>query len=148
MKIIKNNKQAYFNYEVLDEFKAGMVLTGPEIKSVRLGNINLKGAYVVIQSNGVFIKGMHISRYKYDSSADFDPFRIRKLLLTEKEIHKIGNSLNTEGVTMVPLAIGLDGKYAKIQIGVVRGKKKYDKRQTIKERDTKRQIERTVKRFR
>jgi len=148
MKILKNNKQAYFNYEVIDEYKAGIILTGPEIKSVRNGNINLKGAYVVILNGGVFIKGMHISKYKYDSSTDFDPFRIKKLLLTEKEVHKISNSLNTQGVTIVPLAVVLDGKYAKIQIGVARGKKKHDKRHAIKERDTKRQIERAVRSFR
>lgn len=147
MKIIHKNKKAYFDYEVLDEYKAGVVLTGPEIKSVRAGQVNLKGAFVSIQNAEVLLKNAHISKYKYDSSADYDPFRVRKLLLKEAEVHKIVNSLNTQGVTVVALAIGLDGKYAKIQIGVVRGKKKHDKRHSIKDRDIKRQLDRAVRRY-
>jgi len=148
MKIIQKNKKAYFDYEVLDEYKAGIILTGPEIKSVRSGNVNLKGSYVSVEKAEAFLKGAHISRYKYDSDKDYDPFRIRKLLLKESEVYKISNHLNTQGVTVVPLAIGLDGKYAKIQIGVVRGKKKHDKRSSIKERETKRQAQRAVKKYR
>ncbi|MBU1683504.1 SsrA-binding protein SmpB [Patescibacteria group bacterium] len=147
MKIIQKNKKAYFDYEVLDEYKAGIILTGPEIKAIRSGNVNLKGAYVSITKGEAFIKNMNISRYKYDSNPDYDPFRMRKLLLKESELHKIANHLNTQGVTVVPLAIGLDGKYAKVQIGIVRGKKKHDKRQTIKERDIKKQIGRTMKKY-
>ena len=148
MNIISKNKKAYFDYEILDEYKAGIILTGPEIKSIRAGNINLKGSYVSIEKREAFLKGAHISRYKYDSNKDYDPFRIRKLLLKQSEIHKISNHMNTQGVTIVPLAIGLDGRFAKIQIGVVRGKKKHDKRQTIKERDTKRQAQQAVKKYR
>jgi SsrA-binding protein len=148
MKIIQKNKKAYFDYEIIDEYKAGIILTGPEIKSVRSGNVNLKGSYVSVEKGEAFLKGAHISRYKYDSNKDYDPFRVRKLLLKEQEIHKISNHLNTQGVTVVPLAVGLDGKYAKVQIGVVRGKKKHDKRQSIKERDTKRQAQRAVKKYR
>ncbi len=148
MKIIQKNKKAYFDYEVLDEYKAGIMLTGPEIKSIRSGNVNLKGAYVSISKGEASIRSMNISRYKYDSNPDYDPFRIRKLLLKESELHKIANHLNTQGVTVVPLAIGLDGKYAKIQIGVVKGKKKYDKRASIKDRETKRQAQQAVKKYR
>ena len=146
MKIISKNKKAYFDYEILDEYKAGIMLTGPEIKSIRKGNINLKGAYVSIEKGEASLKNAHISRYKYDSNKDYDPFRVRKLLLKESEIHKIANHLNTQGVTVVPLAIGLDGKYAKLQIGIARGKKKHDKRHAIKDRETKRQAERAMKR--
>ena len=148
MKIIQKNKKAYFDYEILDEYKAGIMLTGPEIKSIRKGNINLKGAYVSIEKGEASLKSMHISRYKYDSNKDYDPFRVRKLLLKESEIHKITNHLNTQGVTIVPLVIGLDGKFAKVQIGVARGKKKHDKRTSIKDRETKRQAEQAVKKYR
>lgn len=147
MKIIQKNKKAYFDYEVIDEYKAGIILTGSEIKSIRNGNINLKGSYITVEKGETFLKGAHISRYKYDSDKDYNPFRIRKLLLKEQEIYKISNNLNTQGVTVIPLAIGLDGKYAKLQIGVVRGKKKHDKRASIKDRDTKRQAERAIKKY-
>lgn len=123
------------------------MLIGPEIKSIRKGNVNLKGAYVSIQKNNkAFLKGSHIPRYPYDSNPDYDPFRDRELLLNKSELHKITNHLNTQGVTIVPLAIGLEGKYAKVKIGVARGKKKHDKRETIKKRETKRQIDRAMKR--
>ena len=145
MKIIHKNKKAYFDYEILQEFTAGIILTGSEIKSIRGGNVNLKGAYVSIQNGEVFLKNAHISKYAYDSSKDYDPFRIRKLLLNKRELDKIAGQLNIQGVTVVPLAVGLEKKYAKLKIALVRGKKKYDKRQTIKERQTKRQIDRMIK---
>lgn len=147
MKIIHQNKKATFDYEILAEFKAGIMLIGPEIKSIRKGNVNLKGAYVSIQKNNkAFLKGAHISRYAYDSSADYEPFRDRELLLNKSELHKIVNHLNTQGVTVVPLAIVLEGKYAKVKIAVARGKKKHDKRETIKKREIKREIDRAMKR--
>jgi SsrA-binding protein len=146
LKIIHKNKKAIFDYEILAEFKAGMMLLGPEIKSIRKGDVNLKGSYVSIQNSKAFLKGAHISRYPYDSSPDYEPFRDRELLLNKSELHKIVNHLNTQGVTIVPLAIGLEGKYAKVKIGVARGKKKHDKRETIKKRETKRQIDRAMKR--
>jgi SsrA-binding protein len=146
MKIIQKNKQAYFDYEILDEYKAGIVLTGPEIKSVRLGNINLRGSHVSLLKGQAYLKNANISRYKYDSSLDYAPFRERKLLLKESELKKIAGVLNTKGVLIAPLAIGLEGKYAKLQIGIVRGKKQHDKRQTIKEREVKRRMDRVVRR--
>lgn len=147
MKIIQKNKKAYFDYEVLDEYRAGIMLTGSEIKSIRGGNVNLKGGYISIQNDEVFLKNVNISRYKHDSGDDYEPFRTRTLLLKESEIHKITNHLNTQGVTVIPLVIGLDGKYAKIQIGVAKGKKKHDKRHAIKDRDVKRQMDRMKKNF-
>jgi SsrA-binding protein len=133
MKIIQKNKQAYFDYEILDEYKAGIVLTGPEIKSVRLGNINLRGSHVSLLKGQAYLK-------------NYAPFRERKLLLKESELKKIAGVLNTKGVLIAPLAIGLEGKYAKLQIGIVRGKKQHDKRQTIKEREVKRRMDRVVRR--
>ena len=147
MKIIQKNKKAYFDYEILDEFKAGIMLIGPEIKSIRKGNINLKGSYVSIIKGELVLKNANISRYQHDSNPDYNPLRERKLLLKEREIHKIESQLNEQGVALVPLIIGLEGKYAKLQIGTARGKKKHDKRHSIKERDTKRQAQRAMKNF-
>lgn len=147
MKIIQKNKKAYFDYEILQEFTAGIMLTGPEIKSIRQGNVNLKGAYVATQKDGVFLKNANISKYPYDQNPDYDPFRMRKLLLNKKEMDKITNKLNTQGVTMVALAIGLKGKYAKLIIALAKGKKKHDKRETIKGREQKRQMDRIIKNY-
>jgi len=148
MKLINKNKKAYFDYEILQEFTAGIMLTGPEIKSIRKGDINLKGAYVSIEKGEAFLKNCHISKYPYDQNPDYDPFRIRKLLLSKRELHKIENKLNTQGVTMVALSIGLVGRFAKLQIGLARGKKKHDKRDSIKGREQKRQLDRMVKNYR
>lgn len=145
MKIIHQNKKATFDYEILDEFKAGIILLGPEIKSIRKGNVNLKGSYVSIQNAKAILKGAHITRYAHDSSLVYEPFRDRELLLNKSELNKIINHLNTQGVTIVPLAVVLDGKYAKVRIGVARGKKKHDKRESIKKRETNREIDRAIK---
>ena len=147
MKIIHKNKKAYFDYEIVEEYKVGIALTGPEIKSIRGGNINLKGAYISIQNEEAFLKNAHIVRYPYDQNPNYDPLRVRKLLLQKKELHKISTQLNNQGVTVTPLFIGLDGRCAKLQIAVVRGKKKHDKRETIKKRDVKRQMDRVVKQY-
>jgi SsrA-binding protein len=148
MKIIQKNKKAYFDYEILQGFTAGITLTGPETKSVRNGNVNLKGSYVSIQNGEAFIKSMDISKYAYNQSAEYDPFRIRKLLLNKREIEKITSQLNTQGVTVIALAIGLEGRYVKVIIGLARGKKKFDKRETLKKRDQKRTIDKLVKSYR
>jgi SsrA-binding protein len=145
MKIIHKNKKALFDYEVMETYKAGIMLLGPEIKSIRQGSVNLKGAFVSIDKGAAYIKNMNISRYKYDSNPDYDPFRTRKLLLNAKEVVKIENHLKTQGFTVIALAVALDGKYAKIEIAVVRGKKKHDKREAIKGRDTKRNLDRLMK---
>lgn len=147
MKLIHKNKKAYFDYEILQEFKAGIMLLGSEIKSVRKGDINLKGAYISLQNNKPMLKGAHISRYAYDTSENYEPFRDRQLLLNQNELEKIQRELNVQGVTIVPLYMGLDRKFAKLQIALVRGKKKHDKRETMKARDSKRQIERALKNY-
>ncbi len=147
MKILSQNKQAYFNYEILEEFTAGIVLTGAEIKSIRAGHMNLKGAYVTVLGGEAWLTNANISRYPYDSNPDYDPFRKRKLLLQKKEIEKLSGKLNTQGVTLIPLSVGVKGRYAKLVLALARGKKKHDKRATIKDRDTKREAERAMKRF-
>ena len=148
MKIIYENKKAYFNFEILDEVVAGIVLTGPEIKSVRAGHVNLKGSYVTIFGGQAWLKGANIARYKYSADASYDPFRDRKLLLNRKEIEKIGGKLHERGLTIAPLAVGLVGAFAKVKIALVRGRKKEDKRNVIKDRENKRTIARAVRTFR
>jgi SsrA-binding protein len=147
VKIIHKNKKAFFDYEILETYKVGVVLTGAEVKSVREGNVNLKGAYVSIAEGEVHVKGMSISHYVHDQSTDYDPLRYRKLLLNKKEIHKLQAALNTQGTTVVPLTVGLEGRLIKMEIGLARGKKKHDKRQTIKERDSKRRLDRLIRRY-
>lgn len=148
MKIIQKNKKATFDYEILQEYTAGIVLTGSEIKSIRGGHVNLKGSYVAIQSGEAFLKNAHISKYSHDQTEKHDTFRMRKLLLSKREIAKIEAKLKTRGVTMVPLAIGLVGHYAKLQIALARGKKKHDKRESIKGREQKRTLDRLIKNYR
>lgn len=145
MKLIHKNKKAYFDYEILQEYKAGMMLLGPEVKSIRKGDVNLKGSYISFNKQIPVLKGANISRYKHDQSENYDPFRDRPLLLNANELHRIQTQLNTQGVTLVPLFIGLQGPYIKLQIALVRGKKKHDKRQSIKEREGKREVSRLVK---
>jgi len=140
MKIIHKNKKAVFDYELLDKFIAGIALTGAEVKSIRNSDINLKGAYVSIKGGEATLKNAHISKYKFSESSDYDPFRARKLLLKKSEIAKIVNHINTQGVTVIPIAIGVEGKHIKVEIAVARGKKLHDKRQSIKERDIKRRL--------
>ena len=146
MKILTQNKKALFDYEILEEFKAGIVLTGAEIKSVRGGHVHLKGAFVSILGGEAWLKGAHIAPYKYNSNP-YDPLRMRKLLLQKNEIEKLAAKLNTQGVTLIPLAVGLEKAYAKVILALARGKKKHDKRASIKDRDTKREAERAMKRF-
>jgi len=146
MKIIHKNKKAYFDYEILQKFTAGMILTGPEIKSIREGKVNLKGAYVTIQQGEAFLKNMHIPKYAYAQDPNYDPLRIRKLLLTKREIEKIANQLNTQGVSVVALDIFIEKRYAKCLIALARGRKKTDKRHAIKEREVKRQLGQAVRR--
>ncbi len=145
VKLIHKNKKAYFDYEIIEVFLAGLVLKGNEIKSIRMGNINLKGAYISPQGSGLVLRGAHIGRYPYDSDPAYDPFRDRPLLLSRKEIDKATGRISQQGITLVPLAIGLVGRYAKLELGLVRGKKKHDKRQSIKEKDEKRQIQRMIR---
>lgn len=122
-----------------------MRLLGAEIKSIRKGEVNLKGAYISILNGKPILKGAHISRYAYDNSPDYEPFRDRELLLNQNEIEKIHAQLKTQGTTLIPLAVIIDGKYAKLEIGLARGKKKHDKRESLKSKDTKREMDRAIK---
>ena len=140
------NKKAYFNYEIGDTFTAGMVLTGTEIKSIRDGKASLADRYCVVDRGEVWVKGMHISEYFYGSYNNHVVRRDRKLLLSKKEIAKIVKESSDAGFTIVPLRIFINERgFAKLMIGIGKGKKQYDKRQSIKEREDKRNIDRMFK---
>lgn len=140
------NRKARFNYEIGDTYTAGMVLTGTEIKSIRDGKASLADSYCVIDRGEVWVKGMHVAEYFYGSYNNHVARRDRKLLLSKKEIEKLSKQSSDAGFTIVPLRIFISDKgYAKMVIGVGKGKKQYDKRQSIKEREDKRNIDRMFK---
>lgn len=141
------NRKARCDYEILEEIEAGIALTGTEIKSIRLGNANLKDSYALIKDNEVFLLGMHISPYKEGNQFNHDELRTRKLLLHKKEILKLKNKIVLNGNTLVPIKLYFKGNKAKILLGLAKGKKTYDKRETIKQRDIEREIRREQKNF-
>ena len=143
MKLLKHidipNKKARFEYFFLEEYSAGMVLTGTEIKSLREGKVSMADAYCLVQSNEVFVKNLNISRYENGTHYNHEPMRDRKLLLNRKEIKKLVNKLTDKGLTIIPNRIYINEKgLAKLDIALAKGKKLYDKRETIKEKDVSR----------
>lgn len=140
------NKRARFDYEISDTYNAGIVLTGTEIKSIREGRASLTDSYCMVENGEVWVKGMNISEYFYGSYNNHESRRDRKLLLNKKEIAKIAKSAEDTGFTIVPLKVFINERgLAKMQIGIGRGKKQYDKRQSIREREDKRNIDRMFK---
>lgn len=140
------NRRATFDYEILDTYTAGIVLTGTEIKSIREGKAGLSDTYCVVQNGEVWVKGMYVAEYFFGSYNNHTTRRDRKLLLQRKEIAKLEKASADAGVTIVPLRLFISDKgYAKLKIGVARGKKSYDKRQSIREREEKRNIDRFFK---
>lgn len=140
-----NNKKARFDYELFDSFEAGIVLTGTEIKSIREGNCNLKDSYVVIRKNEAYIINMHISEYKEGNIFNHNETRTRKLLLHKKEILKLNDKISINGFTIVPVKLYFKGSRAKVLIALAKGKKTYDKRESIKKRDVERDIQKRLK---
>jgi SsrA-binding protein len=134
-----NNRKARFNYFIEKEIEAGIVLTGTEIKSVRKGSANFNDAYVTIKNNEAFVVNMYIARYDEGNRFNHDERRTRKLLLHKNEIKRLGNEIQNTGYTLVPLKLYFKGNYAKVLIGLAKGKKLYDKRETIKKRDLERE---------
>ncbi len=146
MKVIANNKKARHEYFVDEVYEAGLVLTGTEIKSIRNGKVSIKEAYAKIINGEVLILGMNISPYEQGNRFNVDPLRPRKLLLHRREINKLIGKLKVGGVTLIPLRIYLNDRgKAKIEIAVARGKKLYDKRDSIAKRDTDRKMQRAMK---
>ncbi len=144
-KIISENRKAHHEFFIDEVIECGMVLTGTEIKSVRAGSVNLKESYATIKNGEVFVTGMHISPYKEGNIYNADPLRDRKLLLHKSEINKLIGKVQQKGVSLVPLEIYLMNGRAKMGLAVARGKKLYDKRDAIAEKDAKREIDRRLK---
>ena len=139
------NRKAKFDYQIISEIEAGIVLTGTEIKSIRNGKANIKDCYGIIKDNEVFLLNMHISQYEQGNIFNHDETRTRKLLLHKKEILKLNDAIRLQGYTLVPLKLYFKKNKAKILLGLCKGKKTYDKRETIKEKDIKRNIEKNYK---
>ncbi len=145
LKLVANNKKAYHDYFIEEKYEAGLVLHGTEVKSLRMGKCSIKEAFIRIENGEVFIYGMHISPYEKGNIFNKDPLRVRKLLLHKSQIQKlIGNSAE-KGYTIVPLQVYFSNGRAKIEIGLAKGKKLYDKRQDIARKDQKREAEKELK---
>lgn len=141
-KIIANNPTARHNYTIEDTLEAGIVLTGTEIKSIRNGKVNLKDSYANIKNGEAFIYGMHISPYEHGNIYNKDPLRTRKLLLTKREINKLTGLIKQKGVSLVPISLYFSGNFLKIELGIGKGKKLYDKRADIAKKDAELRIRR------
>jgi SsrA-binding protein len=146
-KLVASNKKAYHDYFIDDLYEAGMVLTGTEIKSVRLGNVNIKESYCRIRKGEVFVDGMNISPYEFGNRENVESLRSRKLLLHRTEIEKLTKKVDEKGCSLVPTRIYLKNGMAKIEIGVARGKKLYDKRETLKRKQAERESQRDIREF-
>ena len=133
------NKKAYFDYTILEEIEAGISLVGTEIKSIRKGSVDLKDTFITIKNNEAFILNMYIAKYEEGNMFNHDERRTRKLLLHKSEIKKLKEKVSTEGLTLIPLKLYFKKNYVKVLVGLCKGKKLYDKRASIKERDLKRE---------
>ena len=140
-----NNRKANYDYEIIETIEAGISLMGTEIKSIRNGKANLKDSYAIIKNGECFLLNMHISHYKEGNIFNHDETRTRKLLLHKKEILKLQSKIELDGYTLIPLKLYFKGNKAKLLIGVAKGKKTYDKRETIKKRDIERDIRKQFK---
>ena len=145
IKLVANNKKAYHDYFIDDKFEAGIELFGTEVKSIRMGKCSVKEAFVKIDKGEVFIYGMHISPYEKGNIFNKDPLRPRKLLMHRAEISKLDSKIAVKGYTIVPLQVYFKGSLVKLEIGLARGKKLYDKREDIAKKDQKRELERDFK---
>ncbi len=146
-KIITQNKKAYHDYFINEKFECGIELIGTEVKSLRNGNVNLKDSYATIDNGEVFIKQMHISPYEQGNIFNRDPMRPRKLLMHKYEIRRLIGTLKEDGISLIPLSLYFKGSNIKVELGLAKGKKLYDKRQSIAEKDAKRNIDRKIKEY-
>ena len=145
IKLIANNKKAYHDFFIEDTFEAGISLHGTEVKSLRMGKCSIKEAFVRIENGEVFVYGMHISPYEKGNIFNKDPLRVKKLLMHRYEINKLMGKIKEKGLTLVPLKVYFKNSLVKLEIGVARGKKLYDKRQDIAKKDQRREAEREFK---
>ena len=144
-KLIANNKKAYFDYFIEDTWEAGIALHGTEVKSVRMGKCSIKEAFIRVEDGEVFVYNMHISPYEKGNIFNKDPLRVKKLLLHRHKVNKILGEVSQKGYTLVPLQVYLKGSLVKVQVGLGRGKKLYDKRDTIAKKDQRREAEKDFK---
>ena len=145
-RVIVSNRKARHEYHILDTLEAGIALRGTEVKSLRKGNANLQDAYALVKNGEIWLLGMHISPYEQGNINNHDPVRTRKLLLQKKEIRKLLAKVQEKGLTLVPLSVYFKGPYAKVELAIAQGKKSYDKRAALKERDARREISQRLKR--
>jgi SsrA-binding protein len=145
IKIVCQNKKAYHDYHIEDTIEAGIVLLGTEVKSLREGKVSLKDSYIIIKNGEAFLLNCHISPYSHGNIENHEPLRTRKLLLHKKQIESIYGKFQQKGYTLVPLKIYFKDSFAKVEIGIAKGRKIYEKRDKIKEKEVKREIERVVK---
>jgi SsrA-binding protein len=144
-KVAATNRKAYHDYYIQETLEAGISLLGTEVKSLREGRLSLKESYVVIKDNEAFLLNCHISPYSHGNLQNHDPLRTRKLLLHRKEISRLWGALTQKGLTLLPLKIYFKKGKAKVEIGLAKGKREYEKRDTIKEKESRREIERHLK---
>lgn len=139
------NRKARYDYEILDKYEAGIVLTGTEIKSIRKGTANLKDSYAIVKNGEIYLLNMYIAEYKEGNIFNHDETRTRKLLLHKNEINKINDKISIKGLTLVPVKLYFVNGKAKIELAVARGKHTYDKKETIKQRDIDREMKKSLK---
>lgn len=144
---LAQNRKAGHDYSIIDTIEAGVVLTGTEIKSIRNRRINLKDGFAQVRNGEVWLMNVHISSYDQGNQFNHDPLRKRKLLLHKKQIQRLMNESSNKGITIVPLKVYLKGGFAKVLLGIGKGKRAYDKRESIKRKDQERQIQRTLKNY-
>jgi SsrA-binding protein len=145
IKVLAQNKKARHDYFIEETYEAGIVLTGTEIKSIRKGRVNLKDGYAGIRNGEAWLYNVHISEYEQGNRYNHDPVRTRKLLLHRSEIHKLLGQTKVQGYSLVPLRLYLKGGFCKVEIGLAKGKKNYDKRESIKQRDAQREMQRALR---
>ncbi len=145
MKLVANNKKAYHDYFIEEKYEAGIVLHGTEVKSMRMGKCSIKESFIRIENGEIFAYGMHVSPYEKGNIFNKDPLRTKKLLLHKKEINKLMGKIAEKGYTLVPLQVYFKDGRAKVEIGLAKGKKLYDKRQDIAKKDQKREAQRELK---
>ncbi|MCI7263660.1 MAG: SsrA-binding protein SmpB [Otoolea sp.] len=145
VKLVANNKKAYHDFFIDDKFEAGIELFGTEVKSIRMGKCSIKESFIKIENGQVYIYGMHVSPYEKGNIFNKDPLRVKKLLLHKAEIRRLLSKIKEKGYTLVPLSVYFKGSLVKVEMGLARGKKLYDKREDIAKKDAKREIEREFK---
>ena len=145
IKIISKNKKAYFDYFILNTYEAGIELFGTEVKSVRAGNVNLKDSFCSIDKGELFVRGMHISPYEKGNVFNREPMRHKKLLMHKREIMTLLGKVKQDGLSLIPLSVYFSGSKVKVEVGLCRGKKLYDKRESAAKRDASREMDRVMK---